>query len=201
MGYTVVPDRSAGSAAWAEADWDTYLKDNFNTGVPYLLGSTVLGSATTSITFSSIGSGFRALLLEGYTRSTVAGTFVNNMLRFNSDTGANYDWNDLYAGGASVVSTQNFAQTSIVAFKHPGSSASANLFGSFRIWIPGYAYASANKLVHANWAHKDSTVSAHLAVGKTKGAWRSNSAITSVTLQPITNQFDTGTRVSLYGVH
>lgn len=200
MSYTVVPDRAAGDAAWPEADWDTYLKDNLNNSVPRLLGSTVLGSSTTSITFSSIPGTHRALLLVAYTRVT-AGAFFNIMLRFNGDTGANYDWQDMYAGAAAQLASQNFAQTSIIAFKHPGAgTGGANLFGAAAVWIPGYAYASANKTCNSLWSHKDSTVSAHMAVGRTAGFWRSNSAITSLTIQPITDQFATGTIASLYAV-
>jgi len=77
------------------------------------IATTTLGSAASSVTFSSISGAYTDLVLVG------AGTLASNLylnVKFNNDTGSNYSRTELYGDGSSAASyresnqsTQNFA--------------------------------------------------------------------------------------------
>src|SRR5688572_24681195 len=100
MGFTTVPDK-AGGDVFTEAMWDTYIRDNMNTGMPVILGETSLGASAASITYSGLPSGWKHLYLAGYSRGDAVATNVAVNVRFNSDSGANYDYQYMLASGAT----------------------------------------------------------------------------------------------------
>jgi hypothetical protein len=196
MGYTVVPDRSAGYAL-DDVDWDVSIKDNFNGGTWVKLGEALGTGASGTVTFSSINGTFRDLLVVFSGRSTANTTVDIGRIRFNGDNGANYDTQWLYGDGASVIATQNFAATGIVTGDFPGALSPANCFGHGMFVVPHYANTTRNKLIRMWKTHKFSTVTdmITLAAG---GHWRSNSAITSLSFVLQTLNWDGGSIFSLY---
>jgi hypothetical protein len=133
-----------------------------------------------------------------YARGDTAAANVNLLLRFNGDSGANYDYQSDVGQGSSSSGTEVFAATSIVLGVVPAASAGANLAGAAVVWLPNYAGTTFNKtslaLAGAKWA----TTSLAMYNDTVTGNWRSSSAITQMTVSASAGNLVTGTRASLY---
>lgn len=199
MPWTSVPDKATGDV-FTEAMWDTYIRDNLNTGVPVVLANSTLVAAAASISFTGINQTFAHLLVVAYLRGDTVAVSTNAMLRFNGDAGANYDYQLLDGSAATASAGEAFAQTSLTAGLAAAASAGANLFSAHHITIPHYAQASNNKAASINSALKTGTASGNLVCRAVAGFWRSNSAITQVSLTPAAGNFVAGSRVTIYGV-
>lgn len=202
MGFTAVPDVATGDV-FTEAMWDTYIKDNFNTGVPVKLADTTLGSAAANIVLSSIPDTWSHLLLECYMRTEQAVTVTGAAWRINADAGANYDLQYAQGNGGSGSSGELFGQTSDAGFSvfSPGASGGANLFGSATIFIPNYANTSNNKIAHVLSSSKYGTGAANMHVRQSTVAWRSNAAINRIEFFNLAvANLSAGSRVTLYGM-
>lgn len=118
-------------------------------------------------------------------------------MRFNGDTGANYDFQSMSGFGANAVCSWNTAQTGvgfmgISAQNAPASSAS----GGF-CWIPHYNQSNLWKTYDCYYfrAYDDPTGSCSLVCGN----WRSTAKINSITIYDInTENFAIGSVFSLY---
>ena len=202
MGFTTVPDKASGDV-FTEAMWDTFIKDNFNTGVPVLLANVTLGAPAASITLSSIPQTHSHLYVQGYFRCEQAVTITGAALRINGDTGSNYDTQYLGANGGSAAAGELFGVTSDNAFSCfcPGSTATANVFGAASLWIPDYTDTGKNKMVLVESGGKWGTATTNIITRQTTIAWRSSVAVTSLSWFNISGaNLSTGSRVSLYGM-
>jgi hypothetical protein len=165
------------------------------------IASTVLGSSAASYTFSSIPQTYYALEVRYTGRVTGAGTTnVSCQVRYN---GVTSDYYDQYLGGgnASFVaggssSTRTFIQLDNAVV--PGG-ATAGVFAMGIITIPQYSSTSWKKTAQ-------SLTGADFANGTTSNVrvngmfWNNTSAITSITLTPENNSWDTGCMFALYGI-
>lgn len=199
MPWTSVPDKATGDV-FTEAMWDTFVRDNLNTGVPVVLANSTLVASAASISFTGINQTFAHLMVVAYLRGDTAAASTTLNLRFNGDAGANYDNQLAFGSAATVGAIETFAATQLRSGTIPANTAGANLFGAQHITIPHYAQASNNKAVSAQSAHKTGTASGNMGVEAHAGFWRSNSAITQVALLPAAGNFVAGSRVTLYGV-
>jgi hypothetical protein len=156
------------------------------------IATTTLGSATASINFTSIGSGYTDLrIVMIYAGSATAYT----TFRFNSDSGTNYSLTELSGGGGSA-STQRLTNV-------------ASIYGSLGLYNPSmwtldiFSYAgSTYKTVFVNEISDQNGAAAGGIVPKV-ALWRSTAAITSVNIiaqfgSP--NTFGSGTTATLYGI-
>lgn len=162
---------------------------------PTLFAKDLLASASSiDIPSSVIPQTFRSLEIRMKARSDVAAVSTSLRLRFNSDTGNNYDFELLAATGTTVSATQTnpTPQSSINCGAVPGGNALANQFSTHRIDIIGYADAQ-NKVVQAFTAFKHNTTTGTLEVDQVSGFWRSNNAIVSMTVLPLAGNFVAGT--------
>lgn len=167
------------------------------------ISRTVLGSAAANIDITSIPATYDHLRLVIKIRSTVAATATNLNIRFNNDSGANYDFVRVQAAGdgGAFDGLGGYGGAAGTIGVIPGASASAGLFGIAIVEIPEYAATDAQKILTTNSAHKESTSgggSLRSAVYMT--AWRSTTAISRVTVYPSSGNADTGSAVSLYGI-
>jgi hypothetical protein len=199
VAFTTVPDRAVGYAP-LEADWDTYIKDNMNSGTWVQLANSTLAAPAASFDFTSISGSFAHLLVEMYLRGDDTTTAVAASLRFNADTGNNYDDQRLSASAAVAAAAENFAGSSPDFAFAPAANATSNVFGAARLLIPHYANASNNKAALSRWATKTATTTGTLQAGAAAVFWRSNAAITRVTIFPGTGDWDTGSRATLYAL-
>ena len=152
------------------------------------LDTQTLGSATASITLSSIPQGYTDLEL------IISGgmSAANNItIQFNGDTGSNYSRTVLYGTGSSAASfRESSISTSLnCAYMDTGQSIT-------NIKLMNYSNTTTAKtfLVRSN----PSTV----GVYETVGLWRatSNAAITSIVLTAGGSNFIAGSTFSLYGI-
>jgi hypothetical protein len=200
VGFTTVPDKSSGDV-FTEAMWDTYIKDNFNTGVPVLLAdSTVTGSVAASIDLQDIPQDWTHLLLITYLRGDTAASLIQTYMRFNNDSSSNYDSQNVGGNASSATAAEELAQSGVPCTAMPAASAGSNLFGSQIIHIPYYSQASNAKTAVTHAALKTGTTSGSVYMQVRSGFWRSNSAITRITILASTGNLAIGSRVSLYGL-
>lgn len=199
MAWTSVPDKASGDV-FTEANWDTHIRDNLNTGVPVMLADSTLGASAASIDFTSINQTFTHLMLVCYLRSDTVATTQNANVRFNADTGSNYDYQSLNGSAATAAAAETFAGSTIFAGTIPAASATANVFGGIVIEIPYYSQSTNNKALIATSALKSGTTTGTLGIRTNAGFWRSSAAITQVTILPSLNNFAAGSRITLYGM-
>jgi hypothetical protein len=160
----------------------------------------ILGSPAASITFSSIPSTYRSLMLSVVGRSDVAVASIAVSMRMNGDTGANYD-NQEVRGNAATASAAEFINSTGVIIGHfAGASATAGAPGGCTINIPIYGGT-------AFWKHATSNnfLSNGTGTGTNfsiihSGRWRNTAAITSLTIIPASGNLIAGTSAILYGL-
>jgi hypothetical protein len=165
------------------------------------LASTVLGASAPSIDFSGIAATLTHLLIVYYLRSDAATTNDNLLIRFNNDSGANYDMQADRAFAATPAANEALAATSINCTSCLcGANAPANVFAGGTIEIHNYANASNNKTASVVGGSKGGTTTGTLIASRIAGFWRSSAAINRVTLLPATGNFVTGSLATLYGL-
>jgi hypothetical protein len=150
------------------------------------IATTTLGSAASSVTFSSISSTYTDLRIV---YATTASADAGNYIRYNSDSGSNYSRTNLYGNGSSAGSDRQTTQTGIYGPFTMSSAITANT-----IEIMNYSNSTTYKtcLVRAGAAN-NSTLA-------TVGLWRSTAAITSVSITCDGANFVSGSTFTLYGI-
>jgi len=148
-----------------------------------LIESQTLGSATATVTFSSIPGTFTDLIL--IIRATTLSANYN--MRFNGDTGTNYSDTSLWGNGSSAASYRSSNNT-VIGLTYTSSGAPIS-----RIQIQDYSNATTYKTV---LTRQDDSVN---AAGCNVGLWRNTAAITSISIvSPGT--IPSGTTLKLYGI-
>lgn len=184
-------------ASWATGD--VVLASEFKKGIG-AIADTTLGGSAANVDLTSIVGTYAHLLIIVYARGDTAAASTGLNMQFNGDTAANYDYQQLVGSAAAVVTSENFAQVRISHGQIPANTAGANLFNASVIFIPHYAGSTNNKVALSMTSLKTGTASGNILNYLNGGFWRSNAAITRVTLIPATGNFVAGTRVSLYGM-
>ena len=165
------------------------------------IASSILGSATSGITFSGIPSTYNDLIIKFSTRSSNNGAvFENILLTFNGSGGTAYSKTLLYSqGSVSTNGSNRESSVSRATLESVGSgqSTTASTFGSGEIYIPSYA-TSQYKSFEVYGLGENNSSAAYMGV--TAALWRSTAAITSITLAGDTANFATGSSFYLYGI-
>lgn len=170
-------------------------------GLPVRIADTTLVADALSIDFTSIPQFYAHLRIDVYSREDTAGLLTAGWtLRFNGDTGANYDYQFVQAYGTTKVAAEGFAQTKLIPGVETANLAGANLFAPTTLIIPHYAGTANNKDVLSSWSCKYGTATNNLQVGFAGGFWRSNAAITSIKVYADGDNFRSGSRATLYGI-
>jgi hypothetical protein len=150
------------------------------------IATNTLGSATNSVTFSSIPSTYTdiVIIINGSTTSS-SGTNI----QFNSDTGTNYSRTAVYATGsiAGSVGAGNGALISAGSFSTSQSVCRINVMN------------------YANTANYKTTISrtdaASEELSAIVGLWRSTAAINTIKISADGGiNYNTGTTFTLYGI-
>ena len=142
-----------------------------------------LGSASASITFSSIPATYTDLYLIYSLRSAQAGySFDDNLIRINSDSGSNYSGRFLRTRDGAVASDTTPA-TGITFYGVPAGNATANTFGSGSLYIPNYQ-SSVAKSISTDGYSENNSASA-VQGGITATLYNQTSAITTLTILSI----------------
>lgn len=164
-----------------------------------LIAKNVLGSDTSSVTFSDIPGTYTDLFLaiSGRTDNT-GGNGDDVKTTFNGST-SGYSNRRLYGSGIVTGSDSNFGGTAAMrlgAVCDNGST--SNTFGAFEMYVPNYA-GSTNKSISAVGAQEDNEATAYMIISA--GLWSNTAAITSIGLAPgAGSNWKSGSSFFLYGI-
>lgn len=160
-------------------------------GTYALIERVTLGSAVSSVTFSSIPQTFTDLVLVCQTKITTGGA-TNDRMRFNGDTGSNYSYIVLYGTGSAAGSYRGNNDASGIII----DDVTSTNFNTTIINIQDYSNTTTNKTVILRSSPIDSAVQINT------GLWRSNAAINQITITASTggSTFVTGSTFRLYGI-
>ena len=155
------------------------------------IATTTLGSAASSVTFSSISGTYTDLILVMNVGGSVSGNAMN--MTFNSDTSTNYSDTGLWGTGSSAASGRHSNATNAALSIGVGVSTSASDTQTI-VQIQNYSNSTTYKtvLIRANNASD--------GVDATVGLWRNTNAITSIDIGLNTGNFATGSTFTLYGI-
>ena len=135
-----------------------------------------------------------ALFARGDTAATNTG--VN--MRFNGDSGANYDWDEQRANTSAVATSGNVAQTSVQVGQVAASTAPANCAGLVRAEIMFYTNGTYFKNGVSQVYYRDGTGATNQNVREVGYQWRSTATINQITLIPAAGNFDAGSKLMVY---
>lgn len=157
------------------------------------IATTTLGSAQSSVTFSSISGNYTDLIAVLNLKATTAGSSDVN-LRFNSDTGSNYSRTYLAGNGTSALSTRA-SGASTGQINNYSNVSTGGLDYNAIVHIQNYSNTVTNKVVLSRTNNANNAVEASITL------WRSNNAITSMEwYSSASRSFDTGSTFTLYGI-
>jgi hypothetical protein len=153
------------------------------------IASITLGTATGSVTFSSIPQTYTDLVLVA-TGTSTAGN-VNANLRFNSDSGSNYSYTYLSGTGAGAPSSR---QSNLTLAYTQGYGWWDQTRGQDIIHIMNYSNTTTYKtfLARADFSNN--------GVSLTVGLWRSTAAITAIEFRADASTFTVGSTFNIYGI-
>jgi hypothetical protein len=163
-----------------------------DTSTEVAIATTTLGSAASSISFTSINTGYTDLRLVLFCVPSTS--FVGTKLSFNgSPAGSLHSFTQLYGNGSSALS-QRTTGTDAVYVTDPYP----NHTGVYMVTMDVFNYrGSTNKTMLAT-AASDGNGSGYIEL--TVGLWRSTAAVTSLYLTSVGGNFNTGTTATLYGI-
>lgn len=145
------------------------------------IATTTLGSAQSSVTYSSLGSYTDIIVIYN-------GTLDNNLsLRFNSDSGSNYSVTRIIGDGSSATSGRFSNITSMY-----GPYSVTNTFVMWQVF--NYSNSTTNKTALARGGGAGTQTEAYV------GLWRNTNAITSITVLSQSGNMATGSTITLYGI-
>ena len=154
------------------------------------IATTTLGTATNTVTFSSIANTYTDLILV-FNGGVTTGS-INLRIRYNGDTATNYSNRDLTGDGTSATSHATTNETSILCnyFGYMTADQNTNIL----INIMNYSNTTTYK---TNLTRSNNSGNGTAA---TVGLWSSTAAINSVTVITSANNFSVGSTFSLYGI-
>ena len=153
------------------------------------IATTTLGTASSTITFSSIPTSYTDLRLVLTFKTSSNG--LQSELRFNSDSGANYSQTRLWGNGSSATSGRRNNATNILAEVYGGNTTNPHLT-TFDI----FSYTGSSNKSLLTTANEDDNGSGGVVYGV--GLWRDTSVISTITLT--SSDFASGTTATLYGI-
>jgi hypothetical protein len=159
---------------------------------------TVGSGGQATITFSSIPSTYKHLQLRYTARTDRAATQDFLLTRFNSDTGSNYSYHQLYGDGSAAGSSAGTTQTSMQSGVTAGATATASIFGAGFIDILDYADTNKYKTLRT-LDGLDRNGAGQVEVYS--GNWRSTSAVSTITITSFGSaNFVQYSQFALYGI-
>jgi hypothetical protein len=164
----------------------------------------VLTGSAASISFTGIDDSYRDLMLPCQARSDQATEYDNAAMRFNNDSGNNYDWVYKGAHAGNVFAASGGAGVNLIRIAQiEAANSRANVFTPFVIWIQGYRFTDRETLAYSSNSGRfgDRSGLVDLFIRDHRGAWRSQNAVTRIDLFPTTGpNFVSGSRFTLYGL-
>jgi hypothetical protein len=151
------------------------------------IATQTLGSASSSVSFSSIASTYTDLIL------TIDGTVGSNcgiQLRFNSDSGSNYSFTRITGDGTTASSDRSTSATFMELGYYVTTTRNINI-----VQIMNYSNSTTYKTV----LNRANAQSVNIGAQAYVEMWRSTSAINSITINASGN-LSSGSILTLYGI-
>lgn len=164
------------------------------------IAESVLVGTAASVTFSSIPSTYRSLELHILARCDVVATSATGHIRFNSDSTAIYNTQQVGAFGASVTGAEVINGTSAQWGDIAAASATASAASIAVITIPWYTNTTFWKFLVSKQGMSTAATTATTFSKQWIGHWRNTAAINAITLLPASNNFIAGSSFALYGL-
>jgi hypothetical protein len=159
------------------------------------LATVTLGTAVSSVTFSSIPATYRDLILVSQVRSTRAATDDDLYLQFNNDTGNNYSWVRMAGNGSTTASSSGTGVNYMrVGNDITAANSTANVFANVVAQIQD---ASATDKHKTGLSRSDNSLVATYALAH---RWANTNAITTVKVYCAVGSLAAGSTLNLYGV-
>jgi hypothetical protein len=155
---------------------------------------TVGAGGVASITFAGIPNTYKHLQIRCMAKST--GTPSQGDLTFNSDTGNNYAWHQLFGSGSSAGADNSTSRANIVGAVGLVNSTVANVFCVSVVDILDYT-ANKNKTVR-HLVGQDENGSGVISLNS--GLWQNTTAINTITITARSNAIAQYSQFSLYGI-
>lgn len=155
------------------------------------IATNTLGSAASSVTFSSISGTYTdlVLIMNLGTSTTNADVYIN----LNGDNGSNYSRTVLYGTGSTAGSTRgtNDTRFNLTYYGNPTTAFS---------WIGIVNFMNySNTTTYKTFLSKATNADTY-GVNDQVGLWRSTAAITSMVISNPFGNFNTGATFTLYGI-
>jgi hypothetical protein len=161
------------------------------------IATQVLGSDTSSITFSSIPSIYKHLQIRGVWRGTTTGAAVQLQQRVNGDTASNYAWHRIWGDSGAVTSGTGTSTNIMLASIGSDASVSA-AYGAVITDILDYSSSVKNKTLRSSGGFYNPSVGQRMTFAS--GLWQNTAVISSLTLLLNTGSIAANSRFSLYGI-
>lgn len=168
-------------------------------GIGSVLYDSVL-SVAGAISITSISQSFAHLVLVAQLRGDAVASNRTINVRFNNDTGANYDSQYVAGNNATASAAATAAQTSAAVGAIPAASATAGYAGALVLEIPNYSGTTYYKSAMYRTSKDENGAAANMVTYNGMVVWRSTNAITRIDLGILTGNFNAGSRVTLYGI-
>lgn len=154
------------------------------------IATNTLGSATASVTFSSIPSTYTDLIIV-INGATTSGS-NNGEIQFNGDTGNNYSFTWLSGDGTSATSGRS-TSTSRILLNYYGYFDTSYVTNMI-VQVQNYSNATTNKTALVRGNNSNNGLAAVV------GLWSNTAAITSVTIKTGSSTFTAGNTFTIYGI-
>src|SRR5215510_7674461 len=165
-----------------------------------LIQEQLLGSDVASVAFQNIPQTFRNLVLKCYARHSEAVSDNYLRMRFNNDSGANYDYQHAFFVNATTSISATYTQTSFIIGDVPGNNSTRNTqMGFIEINIPHYTGTTFEKLAICHSGGTWLTAGDGTGSQIESGGWRSTAAISRIDVFPTAGNLKAGSLFSLYG--
>jgi hypothetical protein len=154
------------------------------------IATTTLGSASATVTFTSITGTYTDLVL--ITNSATGSNDIDMYIQVNSDTASNYSWTRLLGTGSSALSSRG--SSSNLGYRVGNMSGSNVGQNNVIVQFQNYSNTTTFKTVLTRSNNPANLVEAFV------GLWRSTSAITSMDIKTQSGNFSIGSTFTLYGI-
>jgi hypothetical protein len=158
------------------------------------IATITLGSATSSVTLSSISSAYTDL------RVVYTGTTSNNgntvWMRFNGDSGTTYSYTTLYGNGTTAAAVTTADRTFAILGDAYATGTSTTFPQLATADIFSYSGSTNKTVLTTASASKNGTG----GVQRNVNLWRNTSAINAIEFQCSGFNFSIGTTITIYGI-
>lgn len=156
------------------------------TGTETIISSTTLGSSQTSVTFTSVPTTYKDLVIIASVTGSSLAALKLQVGNGSVDTGSNYSWTNIQGDGSSATSTKGTSTTEM-NLGLADSIVTTSIFN-----LMNYSNTDTYKTFIGTGSDTA------YGIRKVMGLWRSNSAINTFTLSGTT--FAVGSTFTLYGI-